>query len=60
MILRDWEENSRKKPKVIRQLVQQGIPEHMRGMAWLCLSGPQNRELRDKYPKLINVRFKPV
>jgi len=55
VILRDWEENSKKKAKLIRQLVYQGIPEHMRGMAWQCLSGAHNRELRDKYPKLITV-----
>ena len=55
VILRDWEENCKKKAKLIRQLVYQGIPEHMRGMAWQCLSGGQNRELRDKYPKLITV-----
>ncbi|XP_065916983.1 EVI5-like protein isoform X2 [Dysidea avara] len=53
IILRDWEENSKKKAKLIRQLVYQGIPEHMRGMAWQCLSGAHNREVRDKYPKLI-------
>ena len=55
IILRDWEENSKKKAKLIRQLVYQGIPEHMRGMAWQCLSGAHNREVRDKYPKLITV-----
>jgi len=55
VILRDWEENCKKKAKLIRQLVYQGIPEHMRGMAWQCLSGAHNRELRDKYPKLITV-----
>ena len=55
LLLKNWEESERKNQKTIRQLAQQGIPAHLRGMAWQLMSGAHDAELKDQYPTLITV-----
>ena len=55
-LLKNWEENEKRQAKLIKQLARQGIPEHLRGMAWQLLSNSQNQELKEYYPSLITVR----
>ena len=55
LLLKNWEESERKSQKTIRQLAQQGIPAHLRGMAWQLMSGAHDSELKDQYPTLITV-----
>lgn len=54
-ILKNWEDVFPKNTKVVKQLARQGIPEHLRGMAWQLLSDSINIELKEKYPALIIV-----
>lgn len=55
-ILKNWEENFKRNQKQIRQLVRQGIPGPLRGMAWQLMCGPHDHNLRDRYPSLLTVR----
>ena len=54
-ILKNWEDFFPKNTKLVKHLARQGIPEHLRGMAWQLLSGSLDPELKEKYPTLINV-----
>ena len=54
-LLKNWEESEKRQAKLIKQLARQGIPEHLRGMAWQLLSKSQNQELKEYYPSLITV-----
>ena len=54
-ILKNWEEVFPKNNKLVKHMTRQGIPEHLRGMAWQLLSDSINLELKEKYPTLINV-----
>jgi len=54
-ILKNWEELYPKNSKLVKQLVRQGIPEHLRGMAWQLLSDSIDAALKEQYPVLITV-----
>lgn len=54
-LMKTWEESSKKSHKLIKQLVRQGIPEHLRGMAWQLLADAHDEKLKDMYPALITV-----
>ncbi len=54
-LLKNWEETGSKNSKLVRHLTRQGVPEHLRGMAWQLLSNSINSELKEKYPVLITV-----
>ncbi len=54
-LMKNWEETAKRNHKLIKQLVRQGIPEHLRGMAWQLLADAHDEELKDMYPALIAV-----
>lgn len=56
-IIRDWEENMKRRPKFIRDLTHKGIPEGMRGMVWQYFTGAWESSLVGKYADLIQVAF---
>ena len=58
-LMKSWEESSKKNQKLIKQLVRQGIPEHLRGMAWQLLADSHDPELKDLYPVFITVSCMP-
>ena len=54
-LLKNWEESASKNTKLVRHLTRQGVPEHLRGMAWQLLSNSHKSELKEQYPVLITV-----
>ena len=54
-IIRDWEDNMKRRPKFIRDLTHKGIPEKMRGMIWQYFTGAWESSLVSKYAELIQV-----
>ena len=54
-LMTTWEESFKRQHKLIRQLVRQGIPAHLRGMAWQLLADAHHQELKQQYPRLITV-----
>ena len=55
-IIRDWEENMKRRPKFIRDLTHKGIPEAMRCIVWQYFTGAWESSLVGKYADLIQVR----
>ena len=55
-ILKNWEDVFPKNSKSVKHLARQGVPEHLRGMAWQLLSNSINPDLKERYPSLIIVR----
>ena len=54
-VLKNWDENFKRNGKHIRQMVRDGIPGPLRGMAWQLMCGAQDLHLRDRYPVLLTV-----
>ena len=54
-IIRDWEENMRRRPKAIRDLTHKGVPETMRSIVWQYFTGAWESSLVGKYKDLIQV-----
>lgn len=54
-IIRDWDENMKRRPKVIRDLTHKGIPEAMRCIVWQYFTGAWESSLIGKYADLIQV-----
>jgi hypothetical protein len=54
-IIRDWEENMRRRPRFIRDLTHKGIPEAMRCIVWQYFTGAWESSLVGKYADLIQV-----
>ncbi|CAB4011489.1 Hypothetical predicted protein, partial [Paramuricea clavata] len=52
-IIRDWEENMKRRPKFIRDLTHKGIPEKMRCIMWQYFTGAWESSLVGKYADLI-------
>ena len=52
--MKNWDDMS-KNSKLVRQLARQGVPEHLRGMAWQVLSDSIIPDLKENYPRLITV-----
>lgn len=52
-LMKTWEESAKRQQKLIKQLVRQGIPAHLRGMAWQLLADAYHQELKQQYPLLI-------
>ncbi|XP_028394922.1 EVI5-like protein isoform X2 [Dendronephthya gigantea] len=52
-IIRDWEENMKRRPKFIRDLTHKGIPEAMRCIVWQYFTGAWESSLVGKYADLI-------
>ncbi|XP_046845877.1 EVI5-like protein isoform X2 [Xenia sp. Carnegie-2017] len=52
-IIRDWEDNMKRRPKFIRDLTHKGIPEAMRCIVWQYFTGAWESALIGKYASLI-------
>ena len=56
-VLANWEETSKKRKKLLRQMVYQGIPDKVRCAVWPKLSDAEDPSLKDEYRKLMEVSF---
>lgn len=54
-IIRDWEENIKRRPKFIRDLTHKGIPEAMRCIVWQYFTGAWESSLVGRYADLLEV-----
>ena len=54
-IIRDWEENMKRRPKFVRDLTHQGIPDGCRCIAWQYFTGAWESSLVGKYADLLQV-----
>ena len=54
-IIRDWDENMKRRPKFVKDLVHRGIPEAMRCIVWQYFTGAWESLLVGTYTSLINV-----
>jgi hypothetical protein len=52
----NWEETFHKKPKYVKQLVKDGIPDAVRALAWQLLANAFDSPLKDTYLELMEVR----
>jgi hypothetical protein len=49
----NWEETFHKKPKYVKQLVKDGIPDAVRALAWQLLANAFDSPLKDTYLELM-------
>ncbi|XP_065829801.1 EVI5-like protein [Oscarella lobularis] len=54
-VIANWDENVQKRPKHVRQLVRDGIPEAVRGLAWQLLSKSFDSPLKETYGELLEL-----
>ena len=59
-VIANWDENVQKRPKHVRQLVRDGIPEAVRGLAWQLLSKSFDSPLKETYGELLEVTLEHV
>lgn len=56
-VIANWDESFHKRPKYIKQLVRDGIPDAVRALAWQLLSSGFDSPLKDTYVELMEVRI---
>eukprot|EP00118_Oscarella_pearsei_P023239 m.275037 g.275037 ORF g.275037 m.275037 type:complete len:600 (+) comp40594_c1_seq5:1324-3123(+) len=54
-VIANWDENIQKRPKYVRQLVREGIPDAVRGLAWQLLSKSFDSPLKETYSDLLEM-----
>lgn len=56
-IIRDWDENMKRRPKFVKDLTHKGIPEAMRCIVWQYFTGAWESSLVGQYASLITVSW---